>query len=116
MVVEGFEGFGGPVFVEGLKLGIEVLEGLGEGLLEGVDLFEPVEGLGEGLGFEEWGGFGFALVEEGVDGAKELSDLLEEVGGGGEDVVHLGGLVATLKGEEVLEAELGVAQCLVRGI
>ena len=82
------------------------MEGLGESLLEGVYLFEPVEGLGVGLGFEEGGGFGFALDEERVDVAQELADLLEEVGGGGENVVHLGGLVAALKGEEVLEAAL----------
>ena len=96
MVEEGFERVTILIEVEGLELSVELLEGLGEGLLEGVDLFEPVEGLGVGLGFEEGGGFGFALVEKGVDGAEELADLLEEVGGSGEDVVHFAGFAAAL--------------------
>ena len=115
-MVEGFESVAIPIEVEGLELSVEGLEGLVEGFLEGIDLFEPVEGLGVGLGFEEGGGFGFALVEKGVDGAEELADLLEEVGGSGENVMDFRGLVSTLKGEEVLEAAFGVAQNFVRGV
>ena len=74
-------------------MGVEVLDGLGESLLEAVYLFEPVECFRIGLGFEDGGGFGFALGEKGVDLAQELADLLEEVGGGGEDVVDFFGLV-----------------------
>ena len=84
--------------------------------MEGVYLFEPVEGLGIGLGFEEGGGFGFALGEEGVDVAQELADLLKEIGGSRENVMDFRGLVSTLKGEEVLEAAFGVAQNFVRGV
>ena len=93
-----------------------MLEGLGESLLEAVYLFEPVECFRIGLGFEDGGGFGFALDEERVDVAQELADLLEEVGGGGEDIVDFVGLVAAFEGEEVLEAALGVAQNFVRGV
>ena len=56
------------------------------------------------------------MDEERVDVAQELADLLEEVGGGGEDVVDFVGLVAAFEGEEVLEAALGVAQGFVRGV
>ena len=113
---EGFEGFAVPVLVEGLELGVEGLEGLVEDFLEGGYLVEPVEGLGVGLGFEEGGGFGFALGEEGGNGAEELVDLLEEIGGGGEDVVDFVRLAAALEGEEVLKAAFGVAQNFVRGV
>ena len=115
-MVEWLDGFGGPVFVLGLELGVEVLEGLGEGLLKGAGFFQPLEGLRVGAGFEEGGGFRFALGEEGIHFAQVLADLLEEGAGVGQNVVHLGGRLAVFEGEEVLEAAFGVAQGFVRGV